>query len=477
MFLSLSSAGVLSLLISITIARSLGVADFGAYSILISVQGVVSLVAGFGLGTGIAKFVAEYMVKDRQQALKFAKSGLVLVLILSIITGAVYTVLSGIIGNGLYEERMIVSLIPLSALVVFSSAILSIATGMSQGCQRIKLLASIQISVPLLSLLLILLFLALIGIKGVFVGYFVSQLTVSFMAFLKLNGDLHFSTAPLELSPKSVTMSRLLAFALPTFLGGIMVTPVYWLGNTELTLQSGFQAMGYFAIALVFYQSLTVIPNAIALPMMPRVSELSSGTREHIEKLVARVMKILSVILFPFLFAIALLSRSIVELLYGSSYSSASEAVYLMVTASYFYALGIVIGSMIVGIGRMWLGLGLNVLWAAMFLLLSFLTIPQLGTTGLGLAYAISYGVFLVILLLVSKEILRVEIKGVYVMVASSSVLFLLGFLVANEGSSCGLLGNVALYVAALVLFLIVGREAFATLFKMVRGFWAGAGF
>lgn len=465
-FFSMSIAGALSIAISTFVARWLGASDFGIYSVLVSVQGVVILLASFSMGTAIAKHIAEYRFSDEARALSFAKSGLVLVSILSAGVCVVYTALSSVIGDLLYRESAIVDLVPFSALVVFSTSIFVMAVGMVQGCQRFRLLSMMQISSPLLSLVSISVLLPMMGVRGIFVGYFVSQLTVSSAVFAVINRrGFRFISGHLELGRHSIVLSKLYSFALPAVLGSAMVIPIIWVANTELALTAGFREMGYFAVAFVFYQALIVIPNAIAVPMMPRISQLTVESMGEIKMLVAKVMRILSIGLFPLLFGCALFSKLIVETLYGAGYSASVEAMYLMTCTVYFYALGSVIGTMVTGMGRMWLGLGLNALWAAMFLASVFLVVPELGAKGLALSYVVSYGLFMVPVFLASRRFLHVEVTGIRLPAASAIVLFSIGFLLQNEMPGYGLLANIALFVGGVCLFYIIGRDVFDAMY------------
>jgi O-antigen/teichoic acid export membrane protein len=470
MLLSLSVAGAVSLLVSITIARMVGVEDFGVYSILISVQNVVAIFAIFGIGTALAKFIAEFKVRSTEQAYRFAKTGLFLVLVLGLVASLVYAALSGLIGNTLYKEPLVVSLIPFSALVVFTFAMLAALIGIVQGCQKIKLLAAIQVSGPVLNLVFIVLFLSLLDLKGIFVGYFVAQiLLVSVVAVILNRGDFKFLRVPLQLRSSGV-VAKTFGFALPAFLGSIIVLPVYWVGNTLLTLDSGFDAMGYFAVAYVIFQSLVMMPTAVVIPMIPKVSELSVMDNDRIESLVGKTVRTLSIVLFPLMFGLALFAHYVVELLYGSKYSSSTEVVYLMVSATYFYALSALVGALIAGKGRMWLGLAINLCWAAIFLLIALFAVPSEGVNGLGLAFAVSYGIFLVASFVVSKESLGVDLKSTYMSAASSAVFFIVGFVLLSEVGPSEILLKLALFAVAVVYFFVIGRDAFAYVFGKARG-------
>jgi len=471
LFLSMSLAAGLALVISVFVARWLDASDFGMYSVLISLQGVVSLLASFSVGTAVAKYVAEFRVRDEEQALRFAKSGLVIVLMLSSFVAIVYVVLSNVIGRGLYKEPAMVHIIPFSALMVISTCLCGLSLGIVQGCQKFRLMAIAQVAYPLFSLVLIILLLPLMGIRGIFIGYFLSTLTVSAIMLTVLNRrEFRFFSARLELHRKSVTVPMLFSFALPAVLSSLMVTPVVWVANTELTLDAGLKAMGYFAVAYAVYSALVLIPSSISTPMMPRVSQLTVGNHDDIERLVTKVLRTLSIALFPLMFAIALFAEFVVEFTYGSKYSASAKAVYLMVTASYFYSLSAVVSSMITGMGRMWLGLGLNMFWAAVFLTLVFAGVPALGTNGLALSYAAAYGVFLVLTVLVSKRVLHVSVKGMYLAGASAAFFFLSGLFTEGMSTVGGLAVKFGLLLVGIAYFCLIGRDVVKSLYLRAMG-------
>jgi O-antigen/teichoic acid export membrane protein len=463
---SMILAGLLALAISVSIARSVGVSDFGVYSMVVSVQNVFGLFAGFSIGTATAKFVSEYRVCNADQASELAKTGLMLVLILSLITAGTYSLLSGVIGDGLYHEPLITPLIPFSALVVISSALLSVSLGIVQGCQRIKLLAFMQVLSPFLSILAVTVLLKSVGMRGIFIGFFLGQSVAALTGLALLRRrEFFFHSFPLKLRG-SGSLKTILSFSLPAFLGSIVVLPVFWVGNTELTLTSGFEVMGYFAVSMVVFSSMMILPNAIAIPLVPRISELTVNWREAIGKLISQSVRMASLLLFPLMFGVALFSEYIVAFLYGQTYKSSVVPVYLMVTACYFYALGSIVGALVVGVGRMWVGLGLNIVWACSFLLIVFMIVPVWGATGLAAAYALSYGVLLVTSFVVSKRVLGADLSSAYAASAFAAILFAIGYLLVSDRLEVGVAGIAVLFVVAAGLSIWFGRAGLSLVFK-----------
>jgi O-antigen/teichoic acid export membrane protein len=458
---SLSTAGVLSLLTSIILARSVSVTEFGFYSITISLQAVVSLFSNFSISAAVGKFVAEYNVRDVRHALKFARTGLRLVLLFSMVTAITYFALAKPIGNGLYNEPGVVDLIPFSAMVVVSSAVLALTSGIIQGNHRMKLLSSIQVLTPTISLIIIIVLLPYIGIRAAFIGLFLAQTAITLSAIYRLGRTGFPMTGRIEVDASVHYPIVLLSFAVPAVLGSGVVISLFWFGSTVLALECGFLAVGQFAIAMVFFQALSVLPSSVAIPLVPTVSAMSVDSRGQIEPLISRSLRAVSVLFFPIFFAIALFSREIVGVLYGSKYYESSEAVYVMVTACYYVAIATIMGAAITGLGRMWVGLGLNILWGAVFLTLVMVMTPSYGPIGLGMAFAVSYGIHLANTIAVSNKVLNLKVRNVLVIILLSVVLFSAGLLFTMDVVGAPPIARSALLALGTALMVCLGRKEF----------------
>jgi len=425
---SLAGSGITVTLTSIVIARSVGVREFGLYALILSVQSIVYVFASLGIGTALTKYVAEFGKKDPDVATELTKTGFAFMLTLSGVSCLTYVSLGSLIGNQLYNEPDMTALIPFSAIATASAAILNCVLGIAQGLQRMKLFAVLQLAAPILTLFTVLIVVPSIGVQGAFIAAFLSQIAVSIFGVFWINQSgfafvrsrFGFRNSPL--------FRRLVHFSVPFVLSAVLVGPVYWLGSTELALVSGLDAVGYFAIAFLFYQVLSIVPQSIIVPLLPKVSELEAHSRSAAKEHVLASMTIASTILLPLALGIGLFAKSIIETFFGSSYAPASDTAYLMVTTSYFAALASIIGSMITGMGRLWVGFGLNAIWAAFFLCIVFSLVPLSGLAGIGIAYAGSYSLHLMVSLFVSRRVLLADFNEIYRSVLVAAFILLLGY-------------------------------------------------
>jgi len=457
--LSLIVSGVISILLSILIARSVRATEFGIYAMVVSTQVIVILFAGFAMGTTLAKFISEYTVRSPPEARALAKVGLVLVALFTGASTSAYVALKDFIGKGLFNEPRVSELIPLSALVVLSTVLFSTAFGMVQGCQRIRALAVMRVLSPMLSIGLVAVLLRVFNLEGVFIGLFLGQTSVAIGTLVWLNRSRFQFTYSAIRGSVSMHSKRLLAYSIPAVLSASLVVPVVWLGNTALALSTSFEILAYFAVAYVTFQSLNVFPQSIVIPLIPRVSELSIASPKDIPASIVWTLRFSSVTLLPIVVSVALFAKPIVTLLYGEAYAPAADAVYLMVTASYFYATASIIGAAIAGIGRVWVGFGLNALWALLFLVLSAFLIPRWGVLGLAATFSCSYAAHVVSSFVVMKKVVRVDLREGCLLPAVGTLLLLLGYLLTSTGALESWPAKVVLLVVTIAVVFRLGKE------------------
>jgi len=269
----------------------------------------------------------------------------------------------------------------------------------------------------------------------------------------------------------SVNHSRtLLSFALPATLSAFIVVPLMWVGNTVLALERGFDAVGYFAVGMVFFNALAVLPSSATIQLVPTVSAMSVDSRDRIGSLTSRSVRTAATIFFPLFFGVALFSREVIGLLYGSEYYDANEAASLLVTACYYSAIAAIITAAIAGQGRMWVALGLNLLWGAIFLILVMALVPSYGPTGLGAAFAASYIVHLTNTVVVSNSYLKIGVRRVSSVVMLSAVMYLVGFFSVAGVVDSSVLMRGTLWAVGAASFVLVGRKEFAWAFRRLTG-------
>lgn len=425
--------GVVSLLTSVAVAKLLTVSEFGMYSTLMLTAGIVSSIGAFGVPRAIAKIAAERNALDLREAMRISKTGLLIVLGITSASVSVYVMLGGVIGDILNVDSKFVYLVPFSAAVAFSSSLLAVMVGTAQGCQRFRVLAVAQVAVPCLCFAFVIPLAFDVGVSGVFIGFAAGQfLVVLIIALWLSNTGFPFLSKGVQTTISSET-SRFFRFAALSFFSSLIVVPVLWFGNAELVAVEGFEAAGYFAVAYVFYSALALLPTAVQIPLLPKVSEMTVTSPREIEGAMISAVLGSGALIFPLSFAISMFSDVAAKIVYGSSYTDAWVVVYFMVFASYFYAMGSFSTTALMGMGKMREYLLLQIAWAVTFIALVLILIPGFGASGLAVTFVISYAVLYVLAALAARRQLKLNMFPTFVPTLVSGVFFILGFVVISE--------------------------------------------
>ena len=392
--LSLLVVKVMAIVNSVIAARLLQPSDFGALSVIVNLQNLVVIVACFGIPLAVTKHVSQWRAKDQSYASSVGSALLVMLLGSAIVTAVAYLLLSRTIAVGIYADPSLLDALRLSAVFVF---IASVNLGMSsllQGSQRIKTLAKINASIAILAQPIAYASITLAGLNGAIVAMSIASAVSVALLLFSIRGIINLSmTGAKSIFGKKHALRPLLDFTIPSFLASMIVVPAYWIGRTELAVNFNLESVGLFQIAESLSQLVLLVPSAITVPLLPLISEQQDMSA--VGKSSGSLLRLAVFLGLPFSLLVLPFLRGVISILYGTPYEAANDAAILMFASSTFIALGSVISSTIIGVGRMWVALGLNAVWLGAFLGAVFTLVPASGTEGLAGSYAIAYSIYL----------------------------------------------------------------------------------
>jgi O-antigen/teichoic acid export membrane protein len=383
---------LLGLVTTIYIARWLGIDGFGRYGMILATLGTLGVFAGAGLGITATKFVAEADVKNAQQPGQI----LGLVFLCSIITGIAISGAAFLLGPWLSTQVLADPSLefPLrisSALILFNT-LNGVQLGALAGLQAFKAMAAASLSAAVIT--------ALFSVTGAYTGGLVGAcigVTVAAAAYCLVGHAIlraQMQRKNIRLSFSGVLRSRniLLSFSLPSLLSGLLVDPVNWLCAAMVVNQSGdYHQMGAYYAANQWMTALLFLPGLVANVVFPRLSRaFAQQGRDHALTIMVFSIGINAAVTVPLALVLSFGSGSIMRL-YGPALSSEWPILVFTLIAAALMAIASPVGGVIAASGRMWVGMALNVAWAASFILLTILLLPH-AAIGLAIARAIAYG-------------------------------------------------------------------------------------
>ena len=393
----------MSVLVTVILARYLGATAqesaslLGKYFIFTTVGTVLAQVAVLGLNAALPKLLAEYRVTRPALLERLVGSALSMTLLSAAVVAVVYLVLGDWVAGHIYRDEALTVLLWISAPVVVFTALGLSSLSILQGFQRIReyslaAMAFSILSVPLTWLLVI--HHAAVGLPTALIGAAAaSLLTIALQAAGVIYLAKRSSRAEgvrLGLRPDRPRVRALLGLSMPVFAGTVLLRPAILYQASVIFLVLGDTATGVWKITSAFYRVLLFLPLALAIPMLPAMSEMyaTEPPRERRAK-VTQILRMTIVVALPASLVAGLGAQYLIDFLFGQTYltNGSVQATFLLSAAAFFESLALVIISLLQGTGRTKQAFGLDALQAVLIVSLTLTLItPGLGLVGAALA-------------------------------------------------------------------------------------------
>jgi O-antigen/teichoic acid export membrane protein len=376
---------------SIAIARLLGKETFGEFGMVRNTIMMFGALAGLGLGLTTNKFVAEFRDNDPSRAGRI----LGLTLALGVISGVAVSVWVALAADYLALRTLnaghlaayIRICAPLLAFSVVNGVQMAAISGLEQFRAFAWLTAVTVLTVAVASVVGAAGWGMQGALSGTVLGGFINLILLEAVGAplrRKKNVPVRF---------RGIWQERgiILSFAMPSMFSGLMVGPITWAALRFLFIRpDGPGQTALFNAANQIRALALFIPGAIAQVVMPMFSNLQAGVDARRYHRAVRLSSLASLAAGLAVAAPLIVASPQVMGLFGPGFSSGWVVLCLLCLAAVLQATNTVIGEALAALNKMWWGFMLNCLWAAEFLLASWLLV-RYGATGLGWAYLISY--------------------------------------------------------------------------------------
>ncbi len=381
----------LTLVTTYILAHILGKEIFGELSIVRSTINMFTVFAIMGLSLTATKYVAQYIVEDKSivsRIIAFSRFS-------SISFGLLFSLIiifsSDAISHYLEADNLS-TCIKLGAIILFFNSLNASQNGILVGLQKYKTIAVNNTVASLMAFPLEILGAYFWGINGAIIGFGVYYLVLYVINLLSLYTSLREHNINFfSYSFGKDEISLFWKFSLPTAISGFIVAPVMWFCSSMLIkTSSGFSELAIFEAANNWKTAVIFIPTAISQVIIPllvntnKKSDLLYVFRRNLfyNTTIAAIIALLLSIFSPVLLK-----------LYGEQFAGHYWPLIILLISTVFMSFNNVIGQLLASKDRQWEGLSLNIVWACMLILFSylFLNYYKIGALGLSLAYLCSY--------------------------------------------------------------------------------------
>jgi O-antigen/teichoic acid export membrane protein len=183
----------------------------------------------------------------------------------------------------------------------------------------------------------------------------------------------------------------LLHFALPALAANVLVMPVLWLGRVILVRSEfGFPALGVVDVVDTLRTLAMYLPTVLLAPTFAILSNVSSDAAS-VRKTLRYAIGMAALLVFPTAIVITSLAKYVLQALYGTEFAQEGMTLAFAMAVVAIQATGTPLGNYLSAMGKMWLCLLINLLWACAFLGLSLVLVPKYGQAGYMGSMALAY--------------------------------------------------------------------------------------
>jgi PST family polysaccharide transporter len=376
------------LIITKVVAIFAGPSGLAVIGQLQNIVNIIMLIAGDFLKTATTKYTAEYLDEPIEKY-KIWSSALNVILCLNIIVFFLFYLFSNEIAEYFlsstdyaYVFRVLSISLPFFVLNAFLLAILN-------GQKEMKCYISLNITLSLVSLILVCFLSYSYGLPGALVAYVTNQSIVFIITVTVVKNRNWFHLKYLFYKTEFVQYKKLLGFALITFTaimasnGSIIYIRTLLIENLSATLAGNWQAM--WALSQI---SLSIITMSLATYLLPTLSQLKN------KKLINKELKAAFKIMIPVTLVIScvmyLLRDLIIMILYTTEFTAMRDLFFWQLMGNSIKVCGWLFGYVLVAKGLVKYTVSTEIIFALTWCTLTSILVNHFGLIGATYAFAIN---------------------------------------------------------------------------------------
>jgi O-antigen/teichoic acid export membrane protein len=377
---------------SVVCARLLGKEGFGALGMIQSTAGMFGAFAGLGLGLTATKYVSEFRRQDPLRAGRIlALSASAALLSGSLITAAMIW-LAPYLARHVLAAPQLAGPLAIGSGLVFFGAINGAQTGALAGFEAFQTIARVNFYAGLASFPLIVLGVWRGGLQGALYGSVVALAIQWALNNRALRGECAVASMSYQFAGCRQELSVLHRFALPAFLGSILVVSAIWVCNALLGRQpGGYAELGLYAAADKWRVMIVFIPSYTFAMVVPVLSSLyAEGDRTGFRKVFRANLQLNGSLALLVAIGIAAFAAPIMAV-YGNSFRGGQIVLIVLAFSAIGEVLSVMLGQPLIAAHQMWWRFGFSLMFVALLLGSAWALIPKRGAMGLAVAYAVAY--------------------------------------------------------------------------------------
>ena len=386
-FASLAISSLVHFLLRIFLARYLGPADLGQYTLAYTFYSFGVLLSAFGIGGAVAKYVAENK-EDPVRKGRLLFIGVVSSFVIGCMMWLALHFSSPWIAERFFKMPELSSLLQIVAFAFPFIALEKATLGFLNGIRRMGLYAFVNVAQNVLIMVLtVALALLGYGLEGAVVAL---VLPIVLLGLFSVVATRRYLNRPSQ-GESAPIFQILLRFGVFVVMGNGMYMLFYNVDRILLGRFTDDVAVGIYSTAAILSGLVTLIPSALQLVTGPTIASYwGRGESDNIQTLVNRTMKYTAILIVPISLAGIFLSRELISLIFGEEYVSATASLQILLAGFIFGGIFTSVGTALSMTNWVQMGFVLGAAQVVANVILGIVIIPHLGMSGAAAATSAS---------------------------------------------------------------------------------------
>lgn len=366
----------LGFLASVLITRTLGPAQFGIFSIAMTVMMIAAQFSDFGIGVSLVRFFSLFHKKDELRSNLVLKVALKFELIVAALIFLIGFFSSEFLASYVFKQPILSFPLRLAFIGAFGMAMAAFLSAVLQAKQSFKQFALVNLVIPagkfvLIGLLFLIYKLNLLSALTAtiilpFIAFIINFLIIP-KGFLKAKGDEKGSFKELFRFSKWILISVfccMMIDRLNVLMLGYFKTP---------------EEVGHYSAAYTFAFIFPLITGTITTVLFPKISAISQ--KDQLRRYVKKAIKFTAPIIFPIIILL-FISRPLILFIYGPEYLSSATVFQIILCGFAFSVIANPIGLAIYSLNKPEVPAYLNILQLILNFVGNLFLIPPFGAIG-----------------------------------------------------------------------------------------------
>jgi O-antigen/teichoic acid export membrane protein len=385
---------VVSTLISafgtIFIARLMGSDLYGLYTVVLTVPALFQIFRDWGISFAMIKFSAQYRAEGRLDEIRsIFFTGMLFEVVVGLILVVFSFLFADFLATSVFNRPAIAPLIKIVSLSIFAAGLITAATSVFTGYERLELNSILLICQSIIkTVLIVTLVIFGLGAAGATIGFTVGTSAAGIIGIVLIG--VIYRKLPKPTSHRreiKAYLTNMLSYCLPlsvaTIIGGLL--PQFYAFLLPIHYVIDNVPIGNYGVAINFVVLISFFATPITTMMFPAFSKLdASRDREALRSVFRFSVKYASLLVVPITVLVMCLSGPAVQTLFGNSYDSAALFLALLAIQFLPVLLGTLsIGPLINGQGQTRFTMKVTILTGCVGFPLGYFLIMNFGVLGL----------------------------------------------------------------------------------------------